>query len=56
MDRVWRVSSQTTVGQLQHVQGAQGDVGEVADGRGHHVQRALRIMLRNDGVVRRALG
>ena len=54
--RVARVLASHRVGQLQHVQGPQGDVGQVADGRGHHVQRALRIMLRSGGVVRRALG
>jgi putative endonuclease len=30
---------------LQHVQGAQGDVGQIADGRGHHVQGTSGIML-----------
>ena len=31
---------------------AQGDVGQVADRRGDHVEGALRIMLRTRGVVR----
>ena len=33
------------VSHLQHVQRAQRDVSQISDGRGHHVQGALRIML-----------
>ena len=36
----------------QHVHRAQRDVGQVADGCGHHIQRAVRIMLRR-GCFRR---
>ena len=33
------------IDKLQHVQGAQADIGQIADGCGHHIQGALRIML-----------
>ena len=49
---VWRVSSQGNgVGQLQHMQGAQADVGRVANGCGNHVQARLAD---NAGSRRRA--
>jgi hypothetical protein len=50
--RVARVFAGDHVHQLQHMQRAQRDVGQVADGRGHHVERGLRIMLRTRGVMR----
>ena len=34
------------IGKPQYMQGTQGDVGQVADGRGDNIQAALRIMLR----------
>ena len=43
---VARVLAGHRVCELQYVQRAQGDVGQVADGRGDDVQGALRIMLR----------
>ncbi len=49
---VARVLAGDGVHQLQHMERAQRDVGQVADGRGDHVERALRIMLRTRGVVR----
>ena len=42
-----RVLAGHGVGQLQHMQRAQRDVGQIANGRGHHVQGALWIMLRS---------
>ena len=42
---VARVLAGHAVHQLQHMQGAQADVGQVAYGGGHHVEGALRIML-----------
>ena len=42
---VARVLAGQGVGQLQHMQGAQGDVGQIADGRGHHVEGAGRVVL-----------
>jgi len=45
--RMARVLAGHGVGQLQHMQGAQRDVGQVADGGGHDVQGPLRIMLRS---------
>ncbi|MNV22711.1 hypothetical protein D3C71_1136980 [compost metagenome] len=54
--RVARVFAGHGVGHLQHVQRAQGDVGQVADGRGHHIQGALGIMLRSRRFARGALG
>ena len=42
---VARVLTGDQVGQLQHMQGAQADVGQVADRRGHHIQGAARIIL-----------
>ena len=53
---VARVFAGQGVGQLQHMQRAQRDVGQIADGRGHHVQGALRIMLGSRRVVRGAQG
>jgi putative endonuclease len=44
--RVPRVLASDAVGQLQHVQRAQRDIPQVADGRGHEVERTLRIILR----------
>jgi putative endonuclease len=44
------------VHQLQHVQRTQADVGQVADGGGHHVQGTLRIMLRAAAASRAAAG
>ena len=49
--RVARVLAGQRVGQLQDVQGAQRDVGGVANRRGDDVQRALRIMLRSGRIV-----
>ena len=40
------------VGQLQQVQCAQRDVGQIPDGRGQHIQAALRIMLGTGGRLR----
>ena len=37
--------------QAQHMQGAQADVAQVANRRGHDVERARRIMLRRRGLV-----
>ena len=48
---VARVFTGHGVGQLQHMQRTQGDVSQVADGRGYDVQRALRIMLRSGRIV-----
>ncbi|CAN6484063.1 unnamed protein product [Victoria cruziana] len=53
---VARVLTGDGVDELQHVQGAQRDVRQVADGRGHHVERALRIMLASGCVMRGAQG
>ncbi|MBN8557208.1 MAG: hypothetical protein J0L74_05970, partial [Burkholderiales bacterium] len=53
---VARVLAGDGVGQRQQVQGAQRDVGQVADGRGHHVQAAGRIMLRASGGARGVQG
>ncbi|MNX74628.1 hypothetical protein D3C86_1060740 [compost metagenome] len=50
--RVARVLAGDGVHQLQHMQRAQRDVGQVADRRGDDIQRALRIMLRARGVER----
>ena len=50
--RVARVLAGDRVDQLQHVQGAQRDVREVADRRRDHVQGRLRIMLRTRGLAR----
>ena len=53
---VARVFAGNAVGQVQQMQGTQTDVGQIADGRGHDVERALRIMLRSAGFVRSAQG
>ena len=50
--RVARVLTGHRIGQCQHVQGPQGDVGQIADGRGHYIQAALRIMLGTGGGLR----
>ena len=49
-----RVLTGDGVGQVEYVQRAQADIGQVADRRGHDIQGALRIMLRSAGVVRGA--
>ena len=54
--RVTRVLAGDRIGQLQHVQRPQADVGQVADGRGHDVQRGLPIMLRSRRVTRGGQG
>ncbi|MNT34780.1 hypothetical protein D3C72_1707780 [compost metagenome] len=43
--RVARVFASNGVRHLQNVQRAQGDVGEVADGRGHGIERGGRVLL-----------
>ena len=50
--RVARVLTGHCVGQRQNVQGSQGDVGQIADGRSHHIQAALRIMRGTGGRLR----
>ena len=40
-----RILAADDVGQRERVQRAQADVGEVADGRGHHVEAAARVVL-----------
>mmetsp|Transcript_18229 Transcript_18229/g.43763 ORF Transcript_18229/g.43763 Transcript_18229/m.43763 type:complete len:306 (-) Transcript_18229:2098-3015(-) len=40
-----RVLTGQRIGQAQQMDGAQGQVGQVADGRGHQVERAGRILL-----------
>ena len=54
--RVARVFTGDGIGQLQHMQRAQRDVGQVADGRGDDIERALRIMLRGRRIARGAQG
>ena len=46
---VARVFAGHAVHQTQQVQGAQTDVGKITNRCGHHIQRALRIMLRRGG-------
>ena len=48
---VARVLAGHRVDLRQHMQRTQRDVGQVADGRGHDVQRALRIMLVRGGLA-----
>ena len=50
--RVARVLAGDRIDDLQHVQRAQRDVGQVADRRRDHVERRLRIMLRARGIAR----
>ena len=45
-----RVFTRHGVDQTQHVQGTQGEVGHVADGSGHHVERGRRILLAGCGL------
>ena len=42
---VTRVLTSHCVHELQHMQGAQADIGKIANGRGHHIQAAFRIIL-----------
>ena len=53
---VARVFAGHGIGQLQQMQSTQGDVGQIADGRGQHVQAALRIMLGTGGRLRGVQG
>ena len=39
------------VGQGQHMQSAQADVSQIADGCRHHIERAFRIILGTGGLV-----